>query len=151
MNFSLEITMKTDLSTLPKVEDVYITMLPGDNFKTMQKTLDLSLELCTIAWNAYAVMALPGSALYIDAIERGFELPKDYEGYSFHSYETQPLPTATLKPEEILEFRDKSYKNYHTHKSFLSRIEKKFGKKAIDNIKEMTKVTLKRKILGHSR
>ncbi len=33
MNFSLEITMKTDLSTLPKVKDVYITMLPGDNFK----------------------------------------------------------------------------------------------------------------------
>ena len=33
MNFSLEITMKTDLSTLPKVKDVYVTMLPGNNFK----------------------------------------------------------------------------------------------------------------------
>ena len=33
MNFSLEITRKTDLSALPKVKDVYITMLPGDNFK----------------------------------------------------------------------------------------------------------------------
>ena len=33
MNFSLEITMKTDLSTLPKVKDVYITKLPGNNFK----------------------------------------------------------------------------------------------------------------------
>ena len=33
MNFSLEITMKTDLSTLPKVKDVYITMLPGNDFK----------------------------------------------------------------------------------------------------------------------
>ena len=56
-----------------------------------------------------------------------------------------------FKPEEILEFRDKSYKNYHTYKPFLSRIDKKFGKKAIDNIKDMTKITLKRKILGHSR
>ena len=37
MNFSLEITMKTDLSTLPKVKDVYITMLPGDNFKSVAK------------------------------------------------------------------------------------------------------------------
>jgi len=35
MNFSLEITMKTDLSTLPKVKDVYITMLPGDSFKSV--------------------------------------------------------------------------------------------------------------------
>ena len=33
MKFSLEITMKTDLSVLPKVKDVYITMLPGNNFK----------------------------------------------------------------------------------------------------------------------
>ena len=33
MNFSLEITMKTDLSELPKINDVYITMLPGDDYK----------------------------------------------------------------------------------------------------------------------
>jgi methylenetetrahydrofolate reductase (NADPH) len=33
MNFSLEITMKTDLSTLPKVKDVYITQLPGNDFR----------------------------------------------------------------------------------------------------------------------
>jgi len=33
MNFSLEITMKTDLSELPKVKDIYITMLPGDDYK----------------------------------------------------------------------------------------------------------------------
>jgi len=33
MTFSLEITMKTDLSELPKVKDVYITMLPGDDYK----------------------------------------------------------------------------------------------------------------------
>ena len=33
MNFSLEITMKTDLSELPKVKDVYITMLPGNDYK----------------------------------------------------------------------------------------------------------------------
>ena len=33
MKFSLEITMKTDLSVLPKVKDVYITMLPGNDFR----------------------------------------------------------------------------------------------------------------------
>ena len=92
-------------------------------------------------------MALPGSQLYKNAVEKKYKLPNNYEGYSFHSYETQPLPTETLKPEEILEYRDKSFKNYHTHKSFLDKIEKKFGKKAIDNIKNMTKIDLKRKIL----
>ena len=33
MNFSVEITMKTNLSELPKVKDVYITMLPGNDYK----------------------------------------------------------------------------------------------------------------------
>ena len=33
MNFSLEITMNTDLSELPKVKDVYITMLPGNDYR----------------------------------------------------------------------------------------------------------------------
>ena len=33
MHFSLEITIKTDLSVLPKVKDVYITMLPGNDFR----------------------------------------------------------------------------------------------------------------------
>jgi len=33
MNFSLEIGLKTDLNTLPKIEDVYITLLPGDPYK----------------------------------------------------------------------------------------------------------------------
>ena len=33
MNFSLEIGPKTDLDTLPALKDVYITMLPGGNYK----------------------------------------------------------------------------------------------------------------------
>ena len=33
MNFSVEITMKTNLSILPKVKDVYITMLPGNDYR----------------------------------------------------------------------------------------------------------------------
>ena len=125
----------------------YIYGLPGDTKETMKKTYDLSLELCTAGWNTYAAMALPGSQLYKNAVEKKYKLPENYEGYSFHSYETQPLPTETLKPDEILEYRDKSFKNYHTNKNFLDKIERRFGKKAIDNIREMTKVSLKRKII----
>ena len=33
MNFSIEIGLKTDVTTLPKISDVYITLLPGTNFK----------------------------------------------------------------------------------------------------------------------
>ena len=37
---------------------------------------------------------------------------------------------------------------YHNHKPFLEKIDKKFGKDAAKNIVEMTKIKLKRKILG---
>jgi len=126
----------------------YIFGLPGDNKKTIKKTFDLSLELCTAGWNTYAAMALPGSQLYKNALEKKYKLPSSYEGYSFHSYETQPLPTQALTAEEILEYRDKSFMNYHTYKPFLDRIKEKFGDKALKNISNMTQVTLKRKILG---
>ena len=33
MNFSLEVTIKTDLSNLPKIKDIYITMLPGNDYR----------------------------------------------------------------------------------------------------------------------
>ena len=37
MNFSLEISPKTDLETLPSLKDVYITMLPGGDYKDTAK------------------------------------------------------------------------------------------------------------------
>jgi len=126
----------------------YLVGLPCDNHETMQKTLDLSVELCTLGWNLYATMALPGSLLYREAVEKGHELPKDYSGYSFHSYDTIPLPTDELTPAEILKFRDDAWLEYHTHEPFLEKIEKKYGKVARENIEDMTKIKLKRKILG---
>lgn len=125
----------------------YIFGLTGDSKGSMQKTLDLSIELCTLGWNAYAAMALPGSKLYKDAIMNGTKLPTTYEGFSFHSYDTIPLPTAHLTPAEILEFRDNAFNIYHSNPNFLNRVKNKFGQIAVDNINEMLKVKLKRKIL----
>ena len=48
----------------------YIFGLPGDTKETMKKTFDLSLELCTAGWNTYAAMALPGSQLYKNALDK---------------------------------------------------------------------------------
>tara|TARA_R110001599_G_scaffold79037_2_gene214378 strand:- start:334 stop:1167 length:834 start_codon:yes stop_codon:yes gene_type:complete len=126
----------------------YIVGLPGDTKESMQKTLDLSLELCTSGWNTYAAMALPGSQLYKNAIENNTPLPEDYTGYSFHAYNTLPLPTKELTPAEILKFRDEAFDIYHTDPAFLKRIERLFGKEEANNIKEMTKIKLKRKIFG---
>ena len=48
MNFSLEIGPKTDLSTLPKVKDVYVTMLPGGDYR---ETADKAVELVKKGFN----------------------------------------------------------------------------------------------------
>jgi len=124
----------------------YLFGLPGDNIESMQKTLDLSLELCTSAWNAYPVMPLPGSALFKQGLENGDKLPTTYSGYSFHAEDTLPLPTKYLTPGEILKFRDEAFHIYHTDKNFLNRVEKKLGKSAVERILEMNKIKLKRKI-----
>ena len=127
----------------------YMFGLPGDTKESMQKTLDLSLELCTVGWNAYAAMALPGSKLYKDALTSGIRLPETYEGFSFHGYSTLPLPTESLTAAEILEFRDKAFEVYHSNPVFLDKIKNKFGEVAVTNIQEMLKVKLKRRILNN--
>ena len=48
MNFSLEISPKTDLDTLPRLKDVYITMLPGGDFKD---TADQAIKLVEKGFN----------------------------------------------------------------------------------------------------
>ncbi len=125
----------------------YIFGLPGDDINTIKKTYDLSVELCTSGWNTYAAMALPGSLLYKEALEKGIELPTTYSGYSFHSYDTVCLPTEKLKAWEVLKLRDDAFKNYHSNLKFLERVKMRFGNKAINNIIEMNKIELKRKII----
>ena len=129
----------------------YIFGLPGDTKETIDSTIKLSLELCTAGWNTYPAMALPGSKLYKDAFDKGIKLPENYEGYSFHSYETIPLPTEKLSAKDVITLRDEAFDIYHKDKAFLESIEKKFGKIAVENIIEMTKVKLKRKIKGDTR
>ena len=100
-----------------------------------------------MAWNAYAVMPLPGSALFKMAIEKGWKLPDTYEGYSFFSKDTIPLPTESLTPAEILEFRDNAFMRYHTSNSFLDKVGKKYGDTPVENIRKLTKIKLDRNII----
>jgi len=140
----IEKVHKADISVMAN----YIFGLPGDTKETIKKTYKLSEDLCTAGWNTYAAMALPGSKLYFDAKSQDIPLPDTYEGYSFHSYETLPLPNENLSASEILKLRDEAFTEYHNSKKFLDLIEKKFGINARNNIVEMSKIKLKRKILG---
>ncbi len=126
----------------------FIFGLPTDTKESMEATLKLALELSPMMANMYGCMPLPGSQVYKDAVERGYDLPKDYVDYSFHSYTTTPMPNDNLSSEDILRFRDEAYIKYHTNPKFLEKVRAKYGDVAVNNILENTKIKLKRKILG---
>jgi radical SAM superfamily enzyme YgiQ (UPF0313 family) len=126
----------------------YIFGLPDDTHQSMQETLELALEAnCEFA-NFYCAMAYPGSKLYKMAVEQNWELPSSWIGYSQHGYETLPLRTETLTSAEVLRFRDQAFSRYFTHPAYLDLVQKKFGSAVVQHLHDMTKIRLKRKILG---
>ena len=125
----------------------YIFGLPDDTYETMQETLDMAMEINSEWANFYCAMAYPGSKLYDIAVDEGCELPKEWHGFSQHSYEMLPLPTKYLSAREVLKFRDDAFHQYFENPNYLNMIEKKFGKNVKEHIHEMTKIRLKRKLL----
>jgi anaerobic magnesium-protoporphyrin IX monomethyl ester cyclase len=126
----------------------YIFGLPEDTHETMQRTLDLALDLnCEFA-NFYSAMAYPGSPLYEEALRRGWRLPETWSGYSQHSVDTLPLPTRHIPAGEVLSFRDRAFDAYFRHEPYLRMVRAKFGEATIAHIREMTSHTLERKFTG---
>ncbi len=116
----------------------YIFGLPEDNMESMQETLDQALELnCEFA-NFYCAMAYPGSELYNTALKEGWQLPKNWTGYSQHSTDMLPLPTKYLSASEVIRFRDNAWQTYFTSPKYLEMIERKFGHPTLEHVKEMT-------------
>ena len=126
----------------------YMFGFPEDTHETMQETLDLALELNCEHANFYAAMALPGSPLYMEAVNNKWELPQTFDEFAFLSYDCKPLRTNSLTGAEVLKFRDDAWHKYFSHEPFLSLVENKFGIDSRKNIEEMSKIRLKRKILG---
>lgn len=123
----------------------YIFGLPEDDHDSMQATLDLAIELNTEWANFNCAMAYPGSQLYQLALDEGWQLPKDWIGYSQYSYNSLPLRTRYLSASEVLEFRDNAFHSYFTNTGYQEMIRVKFGAEALEHIKGMTKHRLKRK------
>tara|TARA_B100000029_G_scaffold240200_1_gene237370 strand:+ start:3138 stop:4676 length:1539 start_codon:yes stop_codon:yes gene_type:complete len=126
----------------------YIFGFPEDNLKTLNETLDLAIELNCEHSNFYPAQALPGSPLYLYAKQQGWDIPKKYEEFAFLSYECKPLRTKHLSASEVLKFRDEGWHKYFANENFLKLVNNKFGEKAYNNVKELSRIKLKRKILG---
>ena len=141
----------------------YIFGLPDDTLESMEQTLQLARDVGADRPNFYCAMAYPGSELHRMAqqgrLPRPVEwpagralLPEDQNGpgwigYSQHAYQTWPLPTAKLMPEQVLDFRDKSLQ-YFVRPEYRTIVESKFGKSTADLFCEPNAKTPKRMILG---
>lgn len=125
----------------------FIFGLPGDDFKTMQETLDLAKELNCEYVNFYVAMAYPGSKLYEKAVKEGIKLPSSWLGYSQFSEETTPMRTKYLSSADALDFRDKAFEEYYSGPRYLNMIEDKFGRESAEHIKWMLKHKIRRKLL----
>lgn len=144
-------------TTCKKVQaaDIYVAGnfifgLPEDTHETMQKTLDLALNLNIEYANFYSAMAYPGSALYQQAVANGWALPDSWGGYSQHARNTKPLPTNHLTSAEVLSFRDQAFHTYFTHPAYLELVGKRFGADTVAHIQRMTAHRLERDLLTAS-
>jgi anaerobic magnesium-protoporphyrin IX monomethyl ester cyclase len=147
-NINIRDTVKLIESHELNVMANYIFGFPSDTYKTMNETLDLAIDLNTVMANFYPWQALPGSTLYIQAKKSGWELPKNPNEFAFLSYECKPLPTNYLMATEVLKFRDEAWVKYFTNPKYLERVKNVFGPTSHDNIINLTKIKLKRKLLG---
>lgn len=122
--------------------------LPGDNYDSMQDTLNLALELMPAFPSFFCTMAIPGSDLYNEALEKNVLLPETWLGYASQGYDFLPLPTEHLTAAQVLEFRDYAFDTYFKNPRYLDMIQQRFGKEAKEHIMQMTAIRLKRKLLG---
>jgi anaerobic magnesium-protoporphyrin IX monomethyl ester cyclase len=123
----------------------YIFGFADDNIDTVRETFDLATKLNTEYANFYSMMAYPGSQLYRQAIENGWELPTTWSGYSQYSYDCHPLRTKYLTSEQVLMLRDSAFIDYYTNPDYLTMISERFGMDTLRDIAYMTSIQIERK------
>ena len=140
------------VSTVRAIQDADINVignfiygLSDDTVESMQETLNLALDLNCEFTNHYSAMPYPGSRLYSETPHE--HLPSTWAGYSQHSFDTRPLPTATLSSAEVLRFRDHAFQACFTAPRYIDMIGAKFGESAVQSVYQMIGYKLERKLL----
>jgi radical SAM superfamily enzyme YgiQ (UPF0313 family) len=141
----IELTKKCGISVIGNI----MFGLPGEKLEDMEADLAMLRELNVEYPNIYCTMAYPGSQLYNDILKIHPDwLPDTWAGYAQLSYETKPLPTEYLTSEQILAFRDKAFTSFfEDNPRYFDMIKTRFGQPAVDEINNMLKGSIPRKIL----
>jgi radical SAM superfamily enzyme YgiQ (UPF0313 family) len=118
----------------------YIFGVKGETRATMRRTYDFACALNTHFANFYCTKALPGSALYPEAVAQGYPLPErlggpGWIGYSQYGYDAEPYyPGGELTPAEILQFRDWAHIAYYTRPEYRAMMQSNplYGERALE-------------------
>jgi radical SAM superfamily enzyme YgiQ (UPF0313 family) len=124
----------------------YIFGLPEDDRASMRETLDFAKSVNSEFANFFSAMAYPGSALYRDALRKGWRLPDSWSGYSQHSRDCRPLPTNHLSSAEVLAFRDAAFHEYFDREDYRAMLARTFGQGAVSQIDAMLAQPLEREL-----
>lgn len=125
----------------------FIFGLPDDTMESMQQTLCLAKSLDLEFANFYSAMPYPGSRLFDET--RNSDLPDSWSGYSQHSLDSKPLPTATLSSADVLAFRDEAFRQFYINPDYQVSLVRKFGTTGFDAIRQMMSFgRLPRKLLA---
>lgn len=78
------------------------------------------------------------------AVDKGWDLPESWSGYSQHSYDCRPLPTERVSAATVLRFRDEVFDRFIRSKRYLDMAMQKFGWETRHQIEQMTSHRLRR-------
>lgn len=113
----------------------YMFGLPDDNYISMQKTLDLAIDLNTEWANYNCCYAFPGSRLYEE-----IENPStDWSEYTYFSKNSKPMNTKYLSGKQVQKFRDEAFIKYFDREEYRCMLRRTFGQGAVDEVKRMLK------------
>ena len=109
----------------------YVFGLPEDTHASMDQTFALARDLNTEYANFFIMMSYPGSFMH-DALPPADALPKKWSQYGFFAPDALPLRNATVSAADILERRDRAFKEYFGGERYQNMVEQKFGAETLE-------------------
>ena len=110
--------------------------------ETMEATMRQAQEENFEWLNLYCAAPMPGSQLYEDT--PAADRPARWADYGQFSPHFRPLPTRALPGQQVLEFRDRAFREYFDRPAYFDMIAARFGAPAREHVMQMLKVEVKR-------
>lgn len=99
----------------------YIFGHPGDTRKTVNDTIDVSLELDSDYANFCVLVPMPGSKIFTELLSQGVINDTNWELYVGHARETLDYSLSELSPDELQKVQRKAFRKYYFRLKYIWR------------------------------